>query len=160
MEANFRDVLKSIQQYKPVPWDMIPDIGLYMDQVITFITRMYEPLYGDQTVGYLSAPMINNYVKSKLIPRPTGKKYSREQIALLAMIVALKQVSSMEDIRVMLTPADGMTIEQLYTQFCARQRRGQRAQPGDGLRHRGLRLPRRLRGDAEGHAALTAHPRA
>ena len=121
MEANFRDVLKSIQQYKPVPWDMIPDLGLYMDQVITFITRMYEPLYGDQTVGYLSAPMINNYVKSKLIPRPTGKKYSREQIALLAMIVALKQVSSMEDIRVMLTPADGMTIEQLYTQFCARQ---------------------------------------
>ena len=121
MEANFKDVLKSIQQYKPVPWDMIPDLGLYMDQVITFITRMYEPLYGDQTVGYLSAPMINNYVKSKLIPRPTGKKYSREQIALLAMIVALKQVSSMEDIRVMLTPADGMTIEQLYTQFCARQ---------------------------------------
>lgn len=121
MEAKFCDVLKSIQQYKPVPWDMIPDLGLYMDQVITFITRMYEPLYGDQTVGYLSAPMINNYVKSKLIPRPTGKKYSREQIALLAMIVALKQVSSMEDIRVMLAPPDGMTVEQLYTQFCARQ---------------------------------------
>ena len=121
MEANFRDVLQSIQQYKPVPWDRIPDLGLYMDQVITFITRMYEPLYGDQTVGYLSAPMINNYVKSKLIPRPVGKKYSREQIALLAMIVALKQVSSMEDIRVMLVPPEGMTVEQLYTQFCARQ---------------------------------------
>lgn len=121
MESNLKNILETINQYKPVPWNMIPDLGLYMDQVITFITRMYEPLYGDATVGYLSAPMINNYVKSKLIPRPVGKKYNREQIALLAMIVALKQVSSMEDIRTMLTPADGMTIEQLYTLFCARQ---------------------------------------
>lgn len=121
MESNFKDMLKSINQYKPVPWDMIPDLGLYMDQVITFITRMYEPLYGDATVGYLSAPMINNYVKSKLIPRPVGKKYNREQIALLCMIVALKQVSSMEDIRAMITPEEGMTIERLYTLFCLRQ---------------------------------------
>lgn len=121
MESNFQDVLKSINEYNPVPWGMIPDIGLYMDQVITFITRMYEPLYGDATGGYLSASMINNYVKSKLIPRPVGKKYSRDQIAMLAMIVALKQVSSMEDIRVMITPPDGMTVEELYTLFCERQ---------------------------------------
>lgn len=121
MESNFRSVLESINRYKPVAWEMIPDIGLYMDQVITFITRMYEPLYGSATEGYLSSSMINNYVKSKLIPRPVGKKYNREQIALLAMIVALKQVSTMEDIRVMLTPADGTTVRQLYTSFCQRQ---------------------------------------
>lgn len=121
MESNFKDVLEAINQYQPVPWDMIPDIGLYMDQVITFITRMYAPLYGEATEGYLSASMINNYVKSKLIPRPVGKKYSREQIALLAMIVSLKQVSSMEDIRAMLVPPEGMTIEAMYTLFCERQ---------------------------------------
>ena len=122
MESSFKDVLESINAYKPVPWESIPDLGLYMDQVITFITRMYEPLYGSATEGYLSSSMINNYVKSKLIPRPVGKKYNREQIALLAMIVALKQVSSMEDIRAMITPADGMTVEQLYTLFCQRQK--------------------------------------
>lgn len=121
MESNFKDVLEAINQYRPVPWNMIPDIGLYMDQVITFITRMYAPLYGEATEGYLSASMINNYVKSKLIPRPVGKKYSREQIALLAMIVSLKQVSSMEDIRTMLIPPEGMTVETLYTLFCERQ---------------------------------------
>ena len=92
MESSFKDVLKSLNEYAPVPWNMIPDLGLYMDQVITFITRMYQPLYGDATEGYLSSSMINNYVKAKLIPRPVGKKYNREQIALLAMIVALKQV--------------------------------------------------------------------
>lgn len=122
MESNFRDALKSINEYSPVPWNMIPDLGLYMDQVITFITRMYQPLYGDAAEGYLSASMINNYVKAKLIPRPVSKKYSREQIALLTMIVALKQVASIEDVRQMLTPQEGMTVEQLYTLFCQRQK--------------------------------------
>ncbi len=122
MEANYKDALETLNRYEPVEWDRIPDIGLYMDQVITFITRMYEPLYGSASEGYLSAAMINNYVKSKLIPRPIDKKYSREQIAMLAMIVALKQVSTMEDIRAMLTLPEGMTLEQLYTQFCARQK--------------------------------------
>lgn len=122
MKSDIKDVLQQINTYEPVPWDMIPDLGLYMDQVITFITRMYEPLYGDASVGYISASMINNYVKGKLIPRPVGKKYNREQIALLSMIVALKQVSSMEDIRVMLAPRDDITTEQLYTRFCALQK--------------------------------------
>lgn len=122
MEANFEDVLKSLNAYAPVPWNMIPDLGLYMDQVITFITRMYQPLYGDAAESYLSASMINNYVKAKLIPRPVGKKYNREQIALLSMIVALKQVASIEDVRQMIAPSDGMTIEQLYTAFCQRQK--------------------------------------
>ena len=121
MEDEYRQVLEDIKRYQPVPWELIPDLGLYMDQVITFITRMYEPLYGDATGGYLSSSMINNYVKGKLIPRPVGKKYNREQIALLTMIVALKQVSTMEDIRIMLTPQEGQTIQSLYTQFCQRQ---------------------------------------
>ena len=110
-----------IGRYSPVPWEQIPDLGLYMDQVITFITRAYEPLYGDSTKRYLSAPMINNYVKNKLIPRPTGKKYSRMQIAMLIMIVALKQVCMMEDIRVMLHVEDEEGAQSLYAQFCERQ---------------------------------------
>ena len=118
MEADIRSILESFNQYQPVPWDRIPDLGLYMDQVITFITRMYEPLYGEAAKACLSSSMINNYVKSKLIPRPEKKKYNREQIALLSMIVALKQVSTMEDIRIMFTLEDGMTVEQLYTLFC------------------------------------------
>lgn len=122
METSFKSALEALNEYTPVPWSMIPDLGLYMDQVITFITRMYAPLYGEATNGYLSSSMINNYVKSKLIPRPDGKKYNREQIAMLTMIVALKQVASMEDIRTMLTPTDDMTIERMYTLFCERQK--------------------------------------
>lgn len=121
MDNTLERVYGELGRYKPVPWEQIPDLGLYMDQVITFITRAYEPLYGESTKGYLSAPMINNYVKNKLIPRPTGKKYSRLQIAMLFMIVALKRVCTMEDIREMLRVEDEADVQRLYTLFCARQ---------------------------------------
>ena len=120
MSSEIREALSGMRRYQPVPWELIPDLGLYMDQVITFISRMYQPLYGDAMRSYLSAPMINNSVKGRLIPRPAGKKYSREQIALLAMIVALKQVSSMDDIRKMLSLGEGETVEGLYKTFCQR----------------------------------------
>ena len=116
MSAEFNE----IHAFQPVPWGQIPDLGLYMDQVITFIGRIYQPLYGADMKSYLSAAMINNYVKGHLIPRPAGKKYSREQIALLIMIVALKQVSAMEEIRAMLTLREGQSVEGLYTAFCGR----------------------------------------
>ena len=118
---NAQRVYEAIGRYAPVPWEQIPDLGLYMDQVITFITRAYEPLYGDSTKRYLSAPMINNYVKNKLIPRPSGKKYSRMQIALLIMIVALKRVCMMEDIRAMLCVETEEDAHALYDLFCERQ---------------------------------------
>ena len=120
MNSEIQSALSAIKRFRPTQWEQIPDLGLYMDQVVTFITRMYEPLYGEDIHGYLSPSMINNYVKSKLIPRPTGKKYSREQIALLTMIVALKQTSSMEDIRRMLALGEGDTVQALYAAFSER----------------------------------------
>ena len=120
MNSELQTALDAIRRYRPIEWAQIPDLGLYMDQVVTFITRVYEPLYGEDIHGFLSPSMINNYVKSKLIPRPAGKKYSREQIALLTMIVALKQTSSMEDIRRMLALQEGGTVEALYGDFCRR----------------------------------------
>ena len=100
MNRDIQSILVPVGHYRPIPWEQIPDLGLYMDQVVTFISRAYEPLYGAGLRGSLSPSMINNYVKSKLIPRPAGKKYSREQIAL--------QEDSCE------------SAQALYTAFCAR----------------------------------------
>ena len=120
MSRDIQSVISPIGRYRPIPWDQIPDLGLYMDQVVTFIARAYEPLYGSGEHGSLSPSMINNYVKSKLIPRPVGKKYSREQIALLLMIVPLKQTCTMEEIRRLLVPPEGDTVQALYDAFCLR----------------------------------------
>lgn len=120
MNSDIQNTLAPIRRYRSVAWEQIPDLGLYMDQVVTFITRVYEPIYGVDIHSYLSPSMINNYVKSKLIPRPSGKKYSREQIALLTMIVALKQTCSMEDIRKLLKRGEEDDVEALYNDFCLR----------------------------------------
>ena len=131
MSIDIQSTLAPISRYRPASWEQIPDLGLYMDQVVTFITRVYEPLYGQAIHSYLSPSMINNYVKSRLIPRPTGKKYSREQIALLTMIVALKQTCSMEDIRRLLAAGDKQGVEALYCTFCQRFSRVIQSMCGD-----------------------------
>lgn len=49
--------------------------------------------------GEMTKSMVNNYVKVGMIPRPTGKKYDRDHLAMLIMIGVLKQALSMESIR-------------------------------------------------------------
>ena len=80
-------------------WDKLPDFGLYMDQVIVLMERA---LAGVLPEGELTKSMVNNYVKVRLIPRPEGKKYEREHLALLLMICILKQAMSMEEISALL----------------------------------------------------------
>ena len=73
-------------------WETLPDIGLYMDQVITLMERTFAPFLPGAEI---TKSMVNNYVKVELIPRPIGKKYDREHLALLLVIGVLKQALSM-----------------------------------------------------------------
>lgn len=104
-------------------WTEIPDLGLYMDQVITFTQRAYQPLYGDDAAKLLTSSMVNNYVKAGLIPRPQGKKYAREQLAAILMIVQLKGVLSLDTIRLLVTG----DMEACYNGFCEKQKQALRA---------------------------------
>ncbi len=95
-------------------WEMIPDFGLYMDQVLTYTEAQLPTLSG--FLG-LTAAMVNNYVKAGLVDRPKGKKYSRTSIAQLLMICLLKQTISQESIRRLLLPAPDSSPEELYAGF-------------------------------------------
>ncbi len=76
-------------------WERLPDLGLYMDQVVTLIDRVFSTRLPK---GETTRSMINNYVKSGLVPRPVGKKYDRDHLARLLMVCVLKQALSMEGI--------------------------------------------------------------
>ena len=103
-------------------WETLPDIGLYMDQVITFITRAYEPLYGESTKGYLSAPMINNYVKLRILPPPVKKRYNRVHLCHLVIICLLKQVLSISEIRdIIASQLEVHDMRTVYDDFCSMQ---------------------------------------
>ena len=101
-------------------WELLPDIGLYMDQVITLMDRTFSPALPK---GEMTKSMVNNYVKVGMIPRPVGKKYDREHLAMLLMICVFKQALSMESISRLLGFLCERDVRTGYDQFCAIIRR-------------------------------------
>lgn len=99
-------------------WETLPDFGLYKDQMISFVNRSFPGVCGRLD---LTANMINNYVKAGLIEKPAGKKYSREALAQLLMVVQLKLTTPMEMVKTLLHPGDGTETRALYSQFRAYQ---------------------------------------
>jgi len=83
-----------LSQARPASWDALPDIDLYMDQVMTYMSRQYVPFRKEEQ---LTSSMVNNYIKDGLLARANGKKYSREHMAYLTVISMLKQVLSVKD---------------------------------------------------------------
>ena len=83
---------------RPVGWDALPDIDLYMDQVVSYLAR--------QTAGgnepSMTSAMINNYVKDGLMPRACGKRYHREHLVYLTVIGLLKNVLTVKDMKLLL----------------------------------------------------------
>ena len=65
----------------------------------------------------LTASMINNYVKAGMIDKPSGKKYSRESLAQLLMIVQLKLTTPMDMMKTLLHPENDKEVRELYHQF-------------------------------------------
>lgn len=106
-----------LQAFKPVSWDLIPDLGLYMDQVITFSERQCKDLFMDGN-RIFTPSMVNNYVKIGLVDRPVAKKYGRDQLAQLLMICVLKQSISSENMKTLVQPPEGVSMQAYYESFC------------------------------------------
>lgn len=93
MNENIDNMSKLAEELTFPPYDGFPDIELYMDQVLDFLTRSRTSFRDEK----LSSAMVNNYIKAEILPRARGKKYSREHLVQLAVIIRLKQVLSVKD---------------------------------------------------------------
>ncbi len=80
----------------------IPNIDLYMDQVISFINREFAPS-GEEKEKFLTKTMIHNYSKEGLIKPVKGKKYTKEHIIQMIIIYQLKNTLKISDIKDILT---------------------------------------------------------
>ena len=100
---------------RPDRWEELPDIPLYMDQVVGYLARQmitYEE--GDA----LTSAMINNYVKDGLLARAKGKKYDQEHLGYLTAISALKQVLSVREMQALVElSTENRPSERLYNYF-------------------------------------------
>lgn len=87
-----------MQEFKNLKEMQLPDIDLYMDQILTILESQMDSykLYDDEKI--MTKTMINNYVKSKLIEKPVKKKYGKEQLMQLIMIYHMKNVVSFSDL--------------------------------------------------------------
>lgn len=104
-------------------WNELPSIDLYMDQLISLIERYLAPFsIGDEKI--ITAAMVNNYVKMKLIPAPEKKRYNRVHLAYLIVISTFKQVFSLSDIKTAIAMQTEVKSEKdSYNLFCEEQER-------------------------------------
>ena len=118
--AQLQEKLKSIDYVKT---EDIPNIGLYMDQVTTFMDEQLEACkrYDDDKI--LTKTMINNYTKNNLLPPPDKKRYSKDHLIMLLYIYYLKNFVSITDIQTLLAPMNNndcysgespVNIEEVY----------------------------------------------
>lgn len=90
-----------MQDLRLPAWAELPEIELYMDQVVSIVERALAPL-PDGEGKTVTATMINNYVKQKVLPPPVRKRYGPGHLAALFIICILKRVLNMAEIKTLL----------------------------------------------------------
>lgn len=120
MEENFKEQLANeMLAYRCPRYDQLPDLALYRDQVIDALNRYTAPFFASDGEPLITAAMINNYVKFKLVAPPVRKRYDREQLARLYCICLLKQGFSISEVRsLMEIQTRTYPFPQAYDYFC------------------------------------------
>ncbi len=113
---------KYLKTFRLPDWEDIPDFGLYMNQLIDLLRRYLDYLPPElKEEQFITAATINNYVRTKVMPEPVKKRYYREHIAYLLIILSLKQSMSLSMITHLIPM--GLGKEELcetYTVFARR----------------------------------------
>ena len=99
-------------------WDGLPDLGLYMDQVVALLSRYLDfNLDAESSEKMITVSTVNNYVRLKIMPAPEKKKYSRIHLAYLLMICTLKQNLSIAYVQKMIPM--GLTEDEVHERYNA-----------------------------------------
>lgn len=111
---NYQEWQTAMAKVTLPAWDDLPKFDLYMDQVLEFVNDALKPLELDT----VTATMVNNYVKKKVVLAPNKKKYSIMQVADIVLLTMLKSVFSLDLIRAGMNQITmGMYPKQAYDYF-------------------------------------------
>jgi DNA-binding transcriptional MerR regulator len=103
-----------MKEFKLPRWHNLPEMELYLTQI-----KDYMNIWLGEENNTITKTMINNYVKVKLIPAPTNKKYSKQALARLYVISVLKSVYTIEEISKLINlTIDFNDFETSYDDFC------------------------------------------
>lgn len=93
--------LEGLNDSKLPEFETLPDVNLYMDQIVSYIDTILAPYSRDEQ-KLITSFMVNNYVKAKIIEAPVLKRYNKNQLSYLIAICLLKQITSMSNMAVLL----------------------------------------------------------
>lgn len=116
-ELGFEDIARALTDYKPPLWEEMPDLDLYMDQVITYLKRRLALFQAPEEPSLVTPSIINNYVKGGIAPRPVNKKYARPQLAALTIACILKRVLPMQSVKKIVAIPDADIARARYDRF-------------------------------------------
>ena len=91
--------LKELDNFSYKDYKDLPDIDLYMDQVVTYLEKQLMIFQTSSLDKQITSSMINNYVKGEVVSSPIAKKYNREHLALIQEVCTLKQVLTIAEVK-------------------------------------------------------------
>ena len=117
--APLTEISALFREQKLPRWQELPDLDLYMDQVLALVGRYLGSYPGFDEKG-LTASMVNNYVKLGVMPPPVKKRYTRIHLAHLLVICILKPSLPIASIqRLLAAELSDMPEADFYDRFCA-----------------------------------------
>lgn len=113
---------KYMLNYDLPTWAELPDLELYMDQVVALVTRYLDILpQANLTDTVITPSTINNYVRMKVMPAPVRKKYTKVHLAYLNLICLLKQTLTLAEIQILLPlNLEEAEVQTIYDSFVSR----------------------------------------
>jgi len=111
----YKKSAEELAEFRLPRYKEITDVGLYLEQTVRLINTALSPLGETE----LTASMVSNYVKKKLVANPRKKLYYAEHIAELLIIAVVKNAVALEDIRLYLErQREWGDAETAYNAFC------------------------------------------
>ncbi len=108
-----------IIKFKMPRYNELPNIGLYIDQVLAYLDEIFEPLELSKGEKLLTSSMVNNYVKKGVLPVTVKKRYYREHLAYLVIVCMAKQIFTIDEVvRMIKIQKSHYNIETAYNYIC------------------------------------------
>src|SRR5690554_6078983 len=107
-------VIEELPLHNDISIESIPEIDLYMDQVIQLFEQAFSSSKRNDDEKVLTKTMINNYAKGKLFFPVKNKKYTKEHILFIALIYHMKGALSINDIKKSLSSLNDLVTEDEY----------------------------------------------
>ncbi len=98
-EKKLNEIIKELELGESIELISIPNIDLYMDQIITLFEDKLTHTKRNKNDKLLTKTMINNYTKDKLLMPAAKKKYTKEHIILMILLYELKHILTIGDIK-------------------------------------------------------------